>query len=61
MQAKKLRARIKEDDYDVPAWRALLDDLRGCPLSDDCRSAWEELVGAFPSTVSPDLPALSPH
>ena len=44
-------ARQKADEFEQHEWRALADDLRGCPLSDDCRAAWDLVVSAFPSNV----------
>lgn len=38
--------------YDVGAWDAATDDLRGLPLSNDVRACYEEMVATFPTSVS---------
>ncbi|KIZ04677.1 hypothetical protein MNEG_3277 [Monoraphidium neglectum] len=51
-RARQLTARLKDGEFELHEWRAFLDDLRGCPRSDDCRAAWELAVAAFPSSVN---------
>ena len=50
-QARRLREQGPEN-YDLADWRALLDDLRGFPYGEDVRMAYEEILAAFPTSVS---------
>eukprot|EP00878_Enallax_costatus_P014549 GHUV01015220.1.p1 GENE.GHUV01015220.1~~GHUV01015220.1.p1 ORF type:complete len:323 (+),score=42.52 GHUV01015220.1:134-1102(+) len=50
-RARGLRSKTLSDVYDVQAYKQLLDDLRGTPMSDDVRGAYEELVHAFSTAV----------
>lgn len=53
MQAQQLRQSIQtEAQYDVQAYKQLLDDMRGAKMSDELRMVYEELVAAFPTAVS---------
>jgi hypothetical protein len=53
LQAQQLRLKIQEQDaYELPAFKQLLDDVRGAAMSDEIRLVYEELVAAFPTAVS---------
>jgi hypothetical protein len=53
LQAQQLRLKIQEHDaYELPAFKQLLDDVRGAAMSDEIRLVYEELVAAFPTAVS---------
>lgn len=41
----------RQGRYDVVAWVRALDDLKALPISDDVRSAYEEVLAVLPSAV----------
>ncbi|GFH16210.1 Suf domain-containing protein, partial [Haematococcus lacustris] len=49
-KARQLRAQASQQQYDVQAWEALVDDVKAMPgISDDLRAAFEEIVAVMPS------------
>ncbi|KAJ9518571.1 hypothetical protein QJQ45_018615, partial [Haematococcus lacustris] len=51
--ARQLRAQASQQQYDVQAWEALVDDVKAMPgISDDLRAAFEEIVAVMPSASS---------
>lgn len=53
-QAQQLRAKIvtQDNNYDLPGYKQLLDDLRGLSANQEIAAVYEELVAAFPTAVS---------
>lgn len=50
-QVRQLHSAAEEGQYDAFAWEQVVDDLRGLPLSDDTRAAYEEVLTVMPSAV----------
>eukprot|EP00983_Pelagomonas_calceolata_P048228 1140964-Pelagomonas_calceolata.AAC.1 len=44
-----------QDKYDVAAWVRAVEDLKAMPISDDVRTAYEEVLAIFPSAVRTHL------
>lgn len=51
-QVRQLRSTAAKDVYDVGAWTRAVEDLKSISISDDARSAYEEVLQVFPSAVS---------
>lgn len=51
-QVRQLRSRIAQHDvYDVPAWEAVFEELKGMPPSEEARAVYEAVAAAFPTKV----------
>lgn len=51
LQARKLRAKLDDSEYDASGWSSLIDELRGLQLTEESRALYEEILGAFPTAV----------